>query len=177
MEGRATSLSETLTLPQNPTVGTVDYVPLGGDGFQAPFAAYSVRDFEQTGDAGGGTITFSIDVDERFCSYVSWLSFIGRLATVADAEYRVFSSADRHAQASEVKNARASSVLGSNEVSEVWRPPGVILPGSGSNASFGLIIENILNDVWRVSAHIYLFNVRVRELTPMGPLLWARGSV
>ncbi len=155
----------------------VDYVPLGGDGFNAPFGAYAVKDFKQTGDASGGTVVFSINMDNRYTSFVSWLSVVVVQVAAADAEYRMFLDADRSAGASEVLDAVSSSVLGANTISVVWRPPGMIMPGAGAGSTCGTIWENVLNDQFRLDAYIYLFDIRAREKTPMGWLLWSRGSL
>jgi len=152
-------------------------VPLGGDGFNAPFAAYSIKDFKQIGDASGGTVTFSINMDNRYTSFVSWLSVVVVQGTAADQEYRVFQDADRSAGAAEVLDAVASSVLGGNTISIIWRPPGVIMPGGGNGATCGTIWKNVDLDQFRLDAHIYLFDIRAREKTPMGWLLWSRGAI
>ncbi len=48
------AVSTTFTPPAQPTAGNLTYVPLGGDGFSAPLAAYAVQDFQDIGDATGG---------------------------------------------------------------------------------------------------------------------------
>jgi len=51
----------------------------------------------------------------------------------------------------------------------------VILPGS-ENTALTVFAANVDGDEYFLDAFIFLFDIRARELTPMGPLLWARGS-
>jgi hypothetical protein len=50
------------------------------------------------------------------------------------------------------------------------------MPGGPSDPNVRFEMVNVLADVYSMHLLVYLFNIRVRELTPMGPLLWARGS-
>jgi len=152
-------------------------VPLGGDGFTAPKFAYAIRNFLQTGDATGTFVQFRINMDERWCSLVAFAEFTIAQATSADAEFQFSISSDKSAELidSGLQVAVNSSVSGL-EIGHTWAPPPLVLPGAGDNARIGLQVLNVDTDVVRLSAYVYCFDVRVRETTPMGPLLWARGS-
>ncbi len=75
-------------LPAQPAVGQVQYVPLGGDGFRAPFAAYAISSHTVAGDAGGGFAQLRISMDPRFCSLVAWTTIGITQVTPADAVLR-----------------------------------------------------------------------------------------
>lgn len=179
MEGRPTAVSSTVVLPGQPTTGSVTRVPLGGDGFTAPIAAYAVRDHQVTGAVGGGTAALTIDMDTRFCSLVGWMSASVNQGTPADADFRrVITSAQGAGIPLLAENGVAVAVAAGLgiEVQVLWSPPPVILPGGTDFGQASWSWVNVDADVYRLQAYIYLFNIRVRETTPMGPLLWARGS-
>lgn len=181
MEGRPTSVSETVALPLQPTTGVISRIPLGGDGFTAPIAAYAVQQFQVTGDAGGGSAGLILSLDERFCSLVSYVTVSINQGTPADADFRLNIGASSSPNPQAPQNLQGAMVataatLGTTTVSTTWNPTPMIYPGAGSGPFVQALFENVLADVYRMHAYIYLFNVRVRETTPMGPLLWARGA-
>ncbi len=177
MEGRPTSVTETVTLPAQPTTGSTTFVPLGGDGFIAPKFAYAVRNFLLTGDATGTFVQQTIEMDERWCALVAFVEFTIQQATSADAEFQLSVSSDKSAELIDSGlQVAVNSSVSSLEVGHLWNPPPLVLPGAGDNARIRLQTLNVDGDIVRLSAYIYLFDVRVRETTPMGPLLWARGS-
>jgi len=159
----------------------VGYVPLGGDGYTAPFAAYTVDLMEDVGDGSGGTATLTVTMDPRFCALVQYATWDIAQATPAAAEFRVRLGALQQKvpiQTDQGTQANISATVSSSrEVTRVWEPVPVVLPGGEGPAPF---LEgkwaNVDTDVYRLSIQIFLFNIRVREVTPMGPILWARGS-
>jgi len=177
VEGHPISISETLVLPAQPAIGATTYIPLGGDGYSAPFAAYSVQGFEMDGDVSSGVVSQIITTDERFCSLVSYVAGSINQATPANADFRQTISSPR--QVPLMNNAGVVTALDAAFTAEcnvMWNPPAVILPGATDIGTIVNIWENVLDDTFRMHCLIYLFNIRVRELTPMGPLLFARGS-
>jgi len=54
--------------------------------------------------------------------------------------------------------------------------PPIILPGGPEVPTIRARALNVNGDFVFLEAQIFLFNIRVRELTPMGPLVFARGS-
>ncbi len=164
-------------LPAQPTVGTVDYVPLGGDGLTAPFAAYNVKAMSDTGDATGGAANLTVRMDPKFCSLISYCKGGVNQTSSADADFRFRITADKHATAalSGVMTAISATVNG-NTVQRTWFPPGILLPGGDKNALLGMSFLNVDTDLYQLDLLVYLFNIRVRELTPMGPLMFARGT-
>jgi len=116
-------------------------------------------------------------MDERFCSLIAYVTFNISQVANADADFIIDIGSDRSAQIREQDvQVAVSNTVSTVEVGHTFSPPPVVLPGAGDNARLRVQVLNNLNDIVRVSAYIYCFDVRVRETTPMGPLLWARGA-
>ncbi len=170
---------DTLTLPDQPTTGSTNYIPLGGDGYSAPIAAYSVAGFQTAGDASAGLLQQAIVCDARYCSLVSWVTGSIQQATPADADFRFNLSSLSNRSVPLMTHAGATVAIAAAftvEINELWVPSPVVLPGGTDIGTIALNRVNVDGDVYNAHAMIYLFDIRVRELTPMGPLLWARGS-
>lgn len=177
MEGRLISVASVVTLPAQPTVGTVRYIPLGGDGFSAPIAAYAIAGHAVTGDAGGGNASMRIIMDNRYTSLVSWCTMANIQVASADADFRIIlfgPGVPTQVDAGVI--TAISATVQPTTISRQWNPTPTILAGGDAVASISFIMLNVNLDVLDLSALIYLFDLRARELTPMGPLLWARGS-
>ena len=165
-------------MPEQPTAGVVDRIPLGGDGFRAPIAAYAVVGHAVTGAVGGGLAALQVNMDPRFCSLVSWIAMQNAQVADADGDYRfaVFGTGGRIPVQTD-SGLAVSIAIGSSTLEKTWAPTPFILPGgSGPGAALIGQMLNVDADVYSLSALIYLFDIRVRETTPMGPLLWARGA-
>lgn len=180
MEGHPVAVAISFTLPAQPSTGSVKYVPLGGDGFVSPFAAYAVRGVGVTGAAGGGSATLTINMDDRFCSLVQYVSWSADQVASADAEYRTrIASLDGNTPILiDVGDVTAIDAdISSATISKTWEPTPTILAGGAARAFIEHKFLNVADDTYLLNAMIFLFNIRAREVTPMGPLLWARGSV
>jgi len=179
MEGCATSVNEAVILPAQPTAGAVEYVPLGGDGFTAPRFAYSIVDMQVTGDATAGHAGLTVTMDSRFCSLVSYVTIENQQATSADAEVRAFIAASGvPGQVFQALIVATSATIAARTIGVTWNPTPFILPGSVP-PNRPRIVSRMLNvdtDEYFLNAFVFCFDIRVRETTPMGPLLWARGS-
>lgn len=176
MEGGLISVAETLVLPNQPTDGTLRYVPLGGDGFVSPFAAQALRGFELTGDASSGNIEFNVTLDPRFVNLVSLLTISIKQATSADAEFAMDLASDEVVALRSGLIVAVSSLVTLSEVRFTWVPPATLLPGGDKNSRLRCQVLNVNGDVASFDLWTYLFNIRVRETTPIAPLLWAQGS-
>lgn len=155
-------------------------MPLGGDGFSAPHAAYSIVGAAVTGDASAGAATIRVNMDPRFCSLVSYVTLTDSQASAADAEQRITIS---DVSASRVPRlafqgdvTAVAATISAQSIANTWYPGPLILPGGSVGPFIAGIMTNVLADVYGMDTFIYLFDIRVRELTPMGPLLWARGA-
>lgn len=168
------SVTVTLQLPEQPVLGTSQYIPLGGDGLSAPFAAHTVRALQVEHDASGGTAVQVINLDPRFCGLVSFMT--GQIAQAINADADMSFTVTGNVTPSSV--LRIVQPAGTDfEVARTWEPPPIILPGGATAGSqLRLAVDNVDGDDSFLDVWIYLFNIRARELTPMGPLLFGRGS-
>lgn len=179
MEGRPVAITTSRTLPAQPTIGVVNYVPLGGDGFTAPHAAYAVSGFGQNGTATGGVAKIVLTMDPRFVSLVSYVTYSIEQAASADAEVALLLSASDGHVPQQKHQALITAVADAftPQVAVTWAPSPVLLPGGAKSPNIVCSAVNVDANTYFLSTFIYLFNIRVREETPMGPLLWSRGSV
>jgi len=159
-------------LPAQPTNGTVEYVPLGGDGYTAPHGAYLVKSMELAGDASAGKAQNAVIMDARFCSLLSYATLQIVQATPADADFRMVfgTSIDQGAETA------TATTLSTVTVSRTWRPVPLIQPGGGAAPTLFILAENVNGDDYFLDALIYVFNIRAREIGPLGYLLWAQGA-
>lgn len=175
------AVSTTVALPDQPAVGVVHRTPLGGDGFRAPLAAYIVDNLQLTGDASGGGASLMVTMDERFCALVAYLTFSATQATDQDIDvrYRLDTSSASSPVATQVQSRRLEFIVpqvSSATINDVWTPTPVIVPGDGAGGLCSVEVKNEDTDIYRLSVLIYIFDINVRQVMPMGPLLWARGS-
>jgi len=179
VEGDPISVTADLVLPAQPTSGTTTYIPLGGDGFTSPIAAYAVNAFALTGDASSGTATQTVTLDDRYCGLVSFVSFNIAQGTPADADFRAFINSSTGFSIPQIMDAGVVTAIAAAfglEINHTWNCPPVMLAGGTDVGRITLAVENVLSDVMKLFTLIYIFDIRVRETTPMGPLLWARGA-
>ncbi len=177
MEGCATAVSETLALPAQPASGEMRRIPLGGDGFTAPIAAYAIINFAQTGATGGGSIRHRISMDERFCSLVSYMTVRNVQATPGNVDVKfIVAGPANPLQTLNHLAVATSATISTTTITETWNPTPYILPGGGAGSYCALDMLNVDADVVTLDCLIYLFDVSVREKTAMGPLLWSRGA-
>lgn len=170
------SIAQTLALPDQPALGDVNLVPLGGDGFTAPHSSYHVNTFEVEGDATGGTVTQTIRMDPRYVSLISYATL--RMTQVNDTDEIVrftISGGGFMPRVGCTRTLEHDPHLSTFEIFDTWVPAPVLAPGAGRTTSLSVICDNNVNNLYFVDALVYLFDIRVREMTPMGPLLWARG--
>ncbi len=168
-----------MTLPAQPTSGTVERVPLGGDGFRAPNAAYAIIDHSVTGDGIAGSEGLTIVMDDRFCSLVAWITveIAQTISADADVRFTISDAVGRTPRLLEQRLVVSTSLdLSSQTIGATYNPTPQILGGGPLTTFCSVASVNVADDVVRMSAMIYLFDIRVREKTPMGPLLWARGA-
>lgn len=165
-------------MPAQPTSGgTLDYIPLGGDGFSAPQAAYGLKTFASAGDASGGSLVMTATLDNRYCSLVAFATVQITQGTAADADVRVLLRGDTIPSVLLQETLDSVALTASAfQVARSFSFAPLIIPGSAENGQLQVSFTNVDGDLYFVDSMIYLFNIRVRELTPMGPLLWARGA-
>jgi len=177
VEGDPVSVTVALTLPAQPAVGTVKYIPLGGDGYSAPFAAYALKGVRVSGDASSGFMSIEVTMDPRFCSLVSFITGQISQATSADADVELAIIGQEYPTVvfSDAVTAIASLISGT-EIAHTFNPAPMVLPGGGQAPLIRCRYLNVNGDFGFIEMMIFLFNISVREKTAMGPLLFSRGS-
>lgn len=169
-----------MTLPTQPASGAVRRVPLGGDGYSNPFAAYSVVAAAVTGDATGGIATIRIFMDPDYTSLVAYMTATVNQASVGDADMRLIVAGTGQVVPTAAFSGNVEAVaatVSSTSITKTWTPPAIILPGSTApEAQIAMTMTNVDTDVYTLTALIYLFDIRVRELTPISFLVNARGA-
>lgn len=176
MAGGFISVTQTVVFPAQPAVGQLFYVPLGGDGFVSPFAAYSLRSFQASGDASGTFISMNVNLDPRFVSLVAWVTVQIQQGTSADADFRIDVASDETGIISSGAIEAVASDVSGLEVSRTFSPHPTLLPGGSKNSRVVAAFDNVDGDEYFMDVWCYLFNIRVRETTPIAPLLWAAGG-
>jgi len=169
------SVTSSFTLPAQPATGSAIQVPLGGDGFSAPHSAVVLRSITLAHDVSGGSAVMEVILDDRFCSLVSYQQmFIDQateLAEVVRAEIVGATSPICRDNITLTPNATLSDTAG------IWYPPSWILPGTANRCILRYTAVNVDGDTSHQNALIYQFDIRVRELTNVGFLNWARGPI
>jgi len=154
----------------------VTYVTLGGNGYNAPFAAYAINSWQIEADASGGLAVYTLTMDRRFVALVSYISFLGIQTVPADVGLRTVLRSDPGAptvsRALLLDSLPTTSAVAS--LNDVYTPVPVLLPG-GQVATVTVETDNVDTDDYFLSALIYLFNIDVRQKSPTGPIFWARG--
>lgn len=177
------AVTTTLTLPGQPDGGLAEYVPLGGDGHTAPLAAWMVWGMTDTGDASGGNATLAIVMDPRYTALVSYVALSIRQGTAADADFRarispqgaIYPTGSDFWGETGVITSVSSTVTGT-ECNTTLTPVPVMLRQSGDDPQLAVQFVNVNGDVYFLNCLIYLWDINVRQETPMGTLLFARGS-
>jgi len=153
---------------------------MGGDGYRAPFAAYNVVGHAVTGAVGGGAATLSLVMDDRYVSLISYISVADVQVSSADADISIVLTGANLGMPTQALQENVTAILASVNVGTIrrtWAPQPVLLAGSEKVGTVTFTMVNVDADVYSMSALIYLFNIRVREISPSGLLLWARGSL
>jgi len=182
VEGSLTAVTETIVLPNQPASGQVTRVALGGDGLISPMAAYAIKDFALTGD-GTGLVTHLVQMDPKFCAIVAYVTYTNLQATAADQDVRMTVGADEQARllfAQTIQTLDADyKSAGIPTLNATWNPTPLILQGGVgfTNPPFiRMQVESFTGDVVQLSALVYLFDINVRNRTPIELLYRAMGG-
>lgn len=169
------SVSESVTLPAQPGSGTLRFVPLGGDGYTAPFAMWQIRDFIATGDSGAGNQVVSIGMDDRYCSLVGYAAMTYTDTAVQDIRW-VLAGTQVPLQVRTIKLSPSSASLNTATMSDLWLPPAAVSPGA-TPVTLSITTLNNDTEVLTLHASIFLFNINARQKMPYQALVAARGGV
>lgn len=174
------AVQETFILPAQPAIGRAMYIPLGGNGFTAPHAAYHIVGAGIDCDVSGGSASVICQLDDRFVSLVSFWMFQSESAA-ADVDFRFtlaggLSPIDVNQGTAAAVDADAGNGF---RASASWIPPTVLMPGGAVGSPSNRLtchIPNVDGTKLACSGMIYCFNIRAREVIPMNVLLSGRGS-
>lgn len=165
------SIATTVALPNQPTTGAVNAIPLGGDGKWAPHSAYSVY-VQSDGDGSGGVNDLTVRLDPQYTQVVSYVD-IRASGVSADHEFR----AEIACTPTEIfmrfgdltykpAGASAGAVAGF-----IWTPPAVVCSagvGDPTDPPYVKVRTENTNGVSIfMTARIYNFDKRARELSPL----------
>lgn len=175
------AVASSVTLPAQPTDGTMTLVPLGGDGFTAPHSAYAIQNHRVDGASGGGAAVLTVIMDDRYCSLVQFVTIRNDQVASADADLRLIITAKSGGtqipqQTLSGPISAISATVNPSTIGVTWNPTPILLPGGSNAGQLVASMLNVENDEYRLSTMIYLFDISVRERTPMGQLLWSRGA-
>ena len=161
------AVGTTQQLPEEPTIGSLEFVPLGGDGWIAPQSMYVGRT-QSTGDASGGAHSITINADPRFT----------QICAVLEAEFEAAAAArfaklvvQERSIASRVNFAGDSSfdagleATGSNTAFLGWNPPPHALRYTEENPSFvQFLCTNVNAEDIYLEFRLFNFNIRAPEV-------------
>lgn len=155
-------------------------IPLGGDGITSPIAAWEISGFSVTGDASGGAASLRVNLDPRNTALVAFVTNTIVQVSSADADINTAllgNAGSVPTQALSGPVSAISATVSTGTIRQTWRPEPYVMPGgNGAGAHIRTLFLNVTNDVYFMSALIYIFNIRARELMPMSYLLAGRGS-
>jgi len=149
---------------------------LGGDGFRSPSGIYVVRNLRVDGDGSdAGSVSCQITLDPSYCSLIGYATMSSSQVTPLDTIVRFSMIGSQIGTMQESFEVKATD-FGNPAISKLWKPPAVIIPGTdpGTLSFFG---DNVATDINFFNAQIYLFDIRAREVVPIGLLVAARGGI
>ncbi len=154
-----------VTLPAQPASGTVEFLPLGGDGRTAPHSMFLV-DIQGTGDATGNHLRLTINRDQRFEQLCSYMMLQNGSAAAVDYRMQVLTAgAARQINVGATKHATIDVTF--TVASIIWAPPAYMLGDQWQMAT-----ANVDTIVSRLKVLLYNFDIQASKKTPL-PLLLA----
>lgn len=166
------SVSETFTLPAQPTTGEVVFIPLGGSGYGSPLGYYQVK---ATLVDGGTTGFNSIKcfLDDRYANIVSHLGMTKVQATPTALLWNARLTPTQ----SIYKTATAQNIAGiAPDVADVIVPVLEIVDGDGSTFIESIVEQDAVADIHAMNAIIYVFAKNIRTTTPLSVILNSLGG-
>ncbi len=154
-------------LPAQPTQGSTNYIPLGGDGRSAPLGCYFVN-IEVDGDASGGNADLTIRGDVRYTNLVAYMNLkVQADAAAGDFMMRITDPNPPRPQIVGTIPQVATGVATDN-ATFLWFPPPIYFQGGGSMSA---VLPNVgVNETYKLEIEVLVFDIDVRRLSPL-PLL------
>lgn len=172
------SVSQTTNLPDQPTVGICRARPLGGNGFQSPFAQQIVQAV-LIGDASASNNTITVNLDPTYLNLVSMVQLIAQSAS-GDVTAKVTLTGPD----SEFLQLNATipflALAGSLDNALLWTPPPLLFTqvNESGDGFVQMTSANADGQTMWLNLWIYQFSKRADEYTPVETLLapLSRGS-
>jgi len=170
------AVTTSLQLPDNPSpAGSIEFIALGGNGFNAPKGQYVIKNFATSGDATGGAHTLSMAFDPSYCAMVQYATFLHATVVSLAFKFNIVSSAVP-AQLLQGDVVSISSTI-STQKGLTWNPPAMILPGTPTAPTLSISVLNIDTAVLTLNASIFVYDIRAREDSRYQELVAARGGI
>jgi len=159
------SVTDSFTLPGQPTVGFAAWVPLGGDGITAPLGYYDVN-ARLVGDAGGGVAQIAMSFDPRYTNLLSFLN-LQVFADTAATEFAV--DLIRNSSFAGINLAGTLPFVTEGLVTTnsawIWYPPQQFYAGEGR---VRYTTDNVdATETYAFTAQVYAYNRDVRRYMNM----------
>lgn len=154
------AVSNSLTMPAQPSDGFVDYIPLGGDGFRTPFQMANVF-FRSAGDASGGQHFVTLFIDPVYTWVIGWME--GRRTVAAAAADLIFNISPLAAGTFN----QSYTELNATDQPVIFTPPPMLLEtidASQTLPRMSLETSNVNGENVTLTTQLWGFDKRAREL-------------
>lgn len=159
-----------VSMNQQPADGGIEIHPLGGDGITSPSSIYHCR-VASLGDASAGYNRIRLGLDPRFTQLVTLMTVeVTGVAADVNVDMKIVESVD-----SLLANRATLKYLPINsqtvDCRASWAPIPFLMATSSSDPTeyphIQVVTDNVNLSRIRLYAHVYNFDRRARELTPI----------
>lgn len=176
----AVSVNSSVTLPAEPTNGTLVFTPLGGDGFASPRAMYQLSNFAITGDVSGGSISLDVVMDSRYCTMIAYATMLysGTGTDPLPILWRLQEAGVGGRSPLRLRQVSADVITadtGGARVNDMWVPPAFV-DGASSGLTLTISTDNQDAGILQMFASIFIFDINARQRVPFELLVRARGG-
>lgn len=147
-----------VTLPDQPASGDVTFVPLGGNGWSAPWSMFYFS-IDVTGDVSGGIVRVDVNRDERFEHLVDFLE-VQHIGSAGVFRMDLFRDGESRAIATGLTLAETTIAT------RLWSPPAIIDPDE-----WKMEMPNIDGEVSKFKGVVYNFRMGASHQIPLPTLL------
>ncbi len=165
------AVAATLNLPGQPTSGSAEFLPLGGDGLVAPIGCY-MADLQLAGDASSGNCTLTINLDPRYTNLIAFINVtVASAAAAGDFSIRMEALESGPLPNVQIVGTfpHIANQTGPN-AAFLWYPPPIYYI---QNGNIRFITVNIdATETYQIVAQIYCFHPEVTRRTPLPILQW-----
>lgn len=155
------AISEQVILPAEPAAGSLQFIPLAGNGYQSPQSAFLLN-MQITGDASAGRIRFIVARDARFEQITQFMSIESNSATAIDYNMQYFRAGVGITNAGKTEISSVDSAVIAHKM---WVPPAVM-----NCTKWECSVDNVDLEVHKFKLLIYNFRVDASKVTPLSLL-------